>query len=107
MAGLAPPRMAYFQLTTSLIIDTLTHAWVPACLLSLTSLPLPSPLSLCSGTILCWRDPLFLLAISTLMNDDLGLHPSDPLNLLLCNYSRHNMHQTDDNSSPSVGTPPD
>ncbi|KAJ7713223.1 hypothetical protein B0H16DRAFT_1811001 [Mycena metata] len=34
------------------------------------------------------------------------LHPSDPLNLLLHNYSQHNMHQTDDDLSPSIGAPP-
>ncbi|KAJ7698877.1 hypothetical protein B0H16DRAFT_1836989 [Mycena metata] len=43
----------------------------------------------------------------TLMNDDLGLDPSDPLNLLLHNHSQHNMQASDDDSSPSVSTPPD
>ncbi|KAJ7708585.1 hypothetical protein B0H16DRAFT_1822999 [Mycena metata] len=41
------------------------------------------------------------------MNDDLALDPSDPLNLLTQNHSQHNTHQTDDDSSPSVGTPSD
>ncbi|KAJ7715732.1 hypothetical protein B0H16DRAFT_1741697 [Mycena metata] len=40
--------------------------------------------------------------MSTLMNDD----PSDPLNLLL-HHSQHNMQASDDDSSPSIGTPPD
>ncbi|KAJ7715552.1 hypothetical protein B0H16DRAFT_1741878 [Mycena metata] len=42
--------------------------------------------------------------MSTLMNDELGLDPSGPLNLLLHNHSQHNMHQTDDDSSPSFTT---
>ncbi|KAJ7707955.1 hypothetical protein B0H16DRAFT_1481482 [Mycena metata] len=45
--------------------------------------------------------------MSTLMNDDLGLDPSNPLNLLLHNHSQHNMQHSDDDSSPSIGTPPD
>ncbi|KAJ7718164.1 hypothetical protein B0H16DRAFT_1700756 [Mycena metata] len=45
--------------------------------------------------------------MSTVMNDDLGLHPSDPLNRLLHNHSQHNMQPSDNDSSPSVGTPPD
>ncbi|KAJ7775012.1 hypothetical protein B0H16DRAFT_1760474 [Mycena metata] len=42
----------------------------------------------------------------TLMKNDLGLDPSDPLNLLLHNHSQHNMQPSHDDSSPSVGTPP-
>ncbi|KAJ7766857.1 hypothetical protein B0H16DRAFT_1791370 [Mycena metata] len=45
--------------------------------------------------------------MSTLMNDNLRLDPSDPLNLLLHNHSQHNMQASNDNLSPSVGTPPD
>ncbi|KAJ7749608.1 hypothetical protein B0H16DRAFT_1844681 [Mycena metata] len=41
------------------------------------------------------------------MNEDLGLNPSNPLNLLLHNHSQHNMQARKDNSSPSIGTPPD
>ncbi|KAJ7713725.1 hypothetical protein B0H16DRAFT_1809360 [Mycena metata] len=40
----------------------------------------------------------------SMMNDDLGLHPSDPLNLL--HNSQHSMQASNDDSSPSVGTPP-
>ncbi|KAJ7716615.1 hypothetical protein B0H16DRAFT_1741138 [Mycena metata] len=36
--------------------------------------------------------------MSTPMNDD-------PLNLLLYNHSQHNMQSSDNDSSPSVGTP--
>ncbi|KAJ7723659.1 hypothetical protein B0H16DRAFT_1737103 [Mycena metata] len=39
--------------------------------------------------------------MSTLMNDDLGLDPSDPPDLLLHNHSQHNMQASDDDSSPS------
>ncbi|KAJ7703793.1 hypothetical protein B0H16DRAFT_1829349 [Mycena metata] len=39
--------------------------------------------------------------MSTLKSEDLGLDPSDPLNLLLHNHSQHNL---DDDSSPSFTT---
>ncbi|KAJ7715739.1 hypothetical protein B0H16DRAFT_1804915 [Mycena metata] len=45
--------------------------------------------------------------ILTFLSSSTPACPSDPLNLLLHNHSQHNMHQTDDNSSPSVGAPPD
>ncbi|KAJ6590454.1 hypothetical protein DFH09DRAFT_205623, partial [Mycena vulgaris] len=41
---------------------------------------------------------------STLMSQDLGLDPSDPLNLLLHNHSQHDGGDTD---TDSAGTPPD
>ncbi|KAJ7715748.1 hypothetical protein B0H16DRAFT_1804932 [Mycena metata] len=50
---------------------------------------------------------LFSPRLPLLLNRGIKLDPSDPLNLLLHNHSQHNMHQTDDNSSPSVGAPPD